>query len=172
MQEIIIVAGPNGAGKTSFANEYLSACRGRLAFLNADEIARQMAYPGASQAALDVRAGREMLRRIDVCIDAGLDLLLETTLATLSYANRVPSWQRAGCRVALIYLRLPSVEMSIARVRRRVAQGGHGVPEDVLRKRFSKSLDYLERRYKPVVDEWYVWDSLEGRFQAAERWDA
>jgi predicted ABC-type ATPase len=71
----------------------------------------------------------------------------------------------------LVYLRLPSVEMSIERVRRRVAQGGHGVPEDAIRKRFTKSLDYFERLYRPIVNEWYIWDSLEGSFEPAEKWD-
>jgi predicted ABC-type ATPase len=70
MQEIIIVAGPNGAGKTSFANEYLFAFRGRFVFINADEIAREIADPNVPQAQLDLRAGREMLTRIGDCVDA------------------------------------------------------------------------------------------------------
>ena|SRR5262245_29552503 len=171
MQEIIIIAGPNGAGKTSFANEYLSAFRGRFAFLNADEVAREIASPGVPQAQLDLRAGREMLTRINDCIDAGLNFVFETTLASLSYAKKIPSWQRAGCSVALVYLRLATVEMSIERVHRRVTEGGHGVSEDVLRKRFSKSIDYFEKLYRPMVNEWYIWDSLEGSFQPAEKWD-
>ena len=73
--------------------------------------------------------------------------------------------------MALIYLRLPNVEMSIERVRRRVAGGGHGIPEGVIRQRFAKSAAYLESHYKLVVDEWYIWDSLEGKFRLAEAWD-
>ncbi len=65
MQKIIIIAGPNGAGKTSFANEYLPAERGALAYVNADEIAREIAEPGLTKGQLDIRAGREMLARID-----------------------------------------------------------------------------------------------------------
>jgi predicted ABC-type ATPase len=137
MQEIIIIAGPNGAGKTSFANEYLSSFRGRFVFLNADEVAREIASANLPLTQLDWRAGREMLTRINDCVDAGLNVAFETTL----------------------------------RVRRRVAQGGHGVPEDAIRKRFSKSLDYFDRLYRPLVNEWYIWDSLEGRFQPAEKWD-
>lgn len=171
MQEIIIIGGPNGAGKTSFANEYLSSFRRRFVFLNADEVARELASPGMPQAQLDFRAGREMLTRIDDCIDAGLNVAFETTLASLSYARKIPFWQQAECSVAVVYLRLANVEMSIERVRRRVAQGGHGVPEAVIRKRFTKSLDYFERLYRPVVNEWYIWDSLEGSFQPAEKWD-
>lgn len=171
MQEIIVIAGPNGAGKTSFANEYLSSFRGRFVFLNADEIARNMGGTGIQQDALDLRAGREMLTRIDECIEGGFNLLFETTLASLSYARKITAWQAAGCTVALVFLRLPNVEKSIERVRRRVAEGGHDIPEDVLRKRFPKSLEYYEKLYKPLVDEWYTWDSLEGSFRPVEKWD-
>jgi predicted ABC-type ATPase len=171
MQEIIIIAGPNGAGKTSFANEYLPAAQEGLAYVNADEIAREITNLALTKAQLDLRAGREMLARIGALASAGTEFMFETTLASLTYATKIPTWQTRGYTVALIYLRLPNVEMSIDRVRRRVAAGGHSVPEHVIRQRFTKSAAYLESHYKPVVDEWYIWDSLEGRFELAEAWD-
>jgi predicted ABC-type ATPase len=171
MQEVIIIAGPNGAGKTSFANEYLPAAREGLVYVNADEIAREIANPALTQGQLNVRAGREMLSRIDALVEAGTEFMFETTLASLTYTKKIPAWQARGYTVALIYLRLPNVEMSIGRVRKRVAAGGHSVPEHVIRQRFTKSAAYLESHYKPVVDEWYIWDSLEGRFELAEAWD-
>lgn len=111
-----------------------------------------------------------MLRRIDVLVAARASFMFETTLASLTYARKIPLWRKSGHRVALIYLRLANVEMSIARVRRRVSQGGHGIPEHVIRQRFAKSVDYFERKYKSLVDEWYVWDSLEGEFREVEAW--
>jgi predicted ABC-type ATPase len=112
-----------------------------------------------------------MLARIDALVAAGTEFMFETTLASLSYAKKIPAWQARGYTVALIYLRLRNVEMSIDRVARRVAAGGHSVPQNVIRQRFTKSAAYLESHYKPVVDEWYVWDSLEGQFRLAEAWD-
>jgi predicted ABC-type ATPase len=73
--------------------------------------------------------------------------------------------------VSLIYLRLPSIQASIARVRRRVEAGGHNIPEETIRRRFDKSMRYFETIYKAVVDEWHVWDSVEGTFTLAESWD-
>lgn len=168
MPEIIIIAGPNGAGKTSFAREYLPAERAEFAFVNADEIARSITDPALSQSQIDIRAARAMLDQIDGFVIAGADFVIETTLASLSYAAKIPNWRRAGYRVILFYLSLPDVEASITRVRRRVEAGGHNIPEDVIRRRFAKSLNYLDSRYKPIVDEWYVWDSLEGSFTLAE----
>ena len=59
----------------------------------------------------------------------------------------------------LVYLRPPSADFSVARVARRVAEGGHGIPEAALRRRFVLSLDYLETVYKPLVDAWEVYAS-------------
>ena len=145
MQEIIIISGPNGAGKTSFANQYLPAAEEKLVFLNADEIARELASPTLSKVTLDLRAGREMLVRMDALAAARIEFMFETTLASLTYAQKIPIWQERGYSVALIYLRLPNVEASIARVDKRVAAGGHSIPETVIRKRFAKSLEYFEK---------------------------
>lgn len=171
MPQIIIIAGPNGAGKTSFANKHFDKPRADLAYVNADEIARDLIATGLSEGQRNVRAGREMLKRIDALAAQRASFMFETTLASLTYVRKIARWRQHGYVVALIYLRLPDVEMSIERVRRRVAQGGHGLPENVIRQRFAKSADYLERHYKGIVDEWYVWDSLEGEFRRAQAWD-
>jgi predicted ABC-type ATPase len=162
--ELVIIAGPNGAGKTTFAREYLSKEGAGLEFINADEIARiSMLEPGANNLP-DIRAGRIMLDRIDALVNASASLVIETTLASLTYARKIPRWRDRGYMVSLVYLRLPSVDESIARVRKRVEAGGHNIPEDVIRRRFSKSIVYFESIYKPVVDSWYIWESREGSF--------
>jgi predicted ABC-type ATPase len=170
-KEILIVAGPNGAGKTSFAREFLQAEPRRHVFVNADEIALDLRSAGIAYGNLEIAAGRRMLTLIDQIIEARQDLMFETTLATLLYQRRIADWRSAGYTVCLMYLRLPNVEASMARVARRVAAGGHDIPETTIRQRFAKSRDYFERLYKPIVDEWYVWNSLEGDFEMIEAWD-
>jgi predicted ABC-type ATPase len=167
---VIIIAGPNGAGKTTFAGEYLSSEERQFEFVNADEIARVLAEAGLP-AGSDIQAGRLMLARIDELVAAGADFVLETTLASLTYAQKIPEWRRRGYLVSLSYLRLDSVEHSVARVRKRVAAGGHGILEEAIRRRFAKSLMYFERIYRPLVDEWYVWASREGSFALIDSWD-
>lgn len=171
MPEVVIIAGPNGAGKTTFASEYLPAARRHLEFVNADEIARAVSRPGLPQQQSDRRAARMMLERINDLVDANADFMFETTLATLTYARKIPLWRKRGYTVSLIYLRLPSVDASLARVRKRVVAGGHGIPEETIRRRFGKSASYFETTYKSVVDEWYIWDSFEGAFVLTESWD-
>jgi len=166
--DLIVIAGPNGAGKTSFAREYLSRDGLRFEFVNADEIARDLALEGGPLARSDIRAGRVMLKRIDDLIEQGLDLAIETTLATLTYAPKIIGWRAKGYNTVLVYLRLGSVAESLDRVRRRVEAGGHSIPPDVVARRFGKSNDYFERVYKPIVNQWYVWESREGTFVLTE----
>lgn len=165
MPEVIIVAGPNGAGKTSFAHEYIQGERPDLVFVNADEIARALAEPPLARALRDQRAGRLMIEEIDALVKARLSFMFETTLSSLMYARKIVRWRELGYRVALTYLRLPSVEISIQRVARRVAAGGHGIEEHIIRRRFGRSIEYFDGVYKSIVDEWHLWDSLENEFR-------
>ena len=167
MPTLVLLAGPNGAGKTTFIGRFLRRRAGTFVFVNPDEVARDLASP-----ARDLAAGRRVLERLDALITARADIVLETTLATRSLARRLRACRAAPARLArpdhqeayrieLTYLRLPSAEASIARVRHRVERGGHGIPEATLRRRFPLSLDYLETVYKPLVDEWEVYASRE-----------
>ena len=71
----------------------------------------------------------------------------------------IEQWQRAGYRVKLIFLQLASPEEAIARVMLRVRQGGHNVPEDVIRRRFAAGRGNLEHLYAPKVDGWALYDN-------------
>jgi predicted ABC-type ATPase len=167
---LIIFPAPTGAGKTTFAREYLSDDDRLFEFVNADEIASELAS-GSTQRASDIVAARSMLRRVDELIEAGADFVIETTLANLTYAQKIPAWRKRGYLISLAYLRLDSVEDSIGRVRKRVAAGGHGIPEDAIRRRFGRSMNYFETIYRPIVDEWYIWASQEGTFALINSWD-
>jgi predicted ABC-type ATPase len=83
----------------------------------------------------------------------------ETTLAGLSFARQVPAWQAAGHDVKLIFLRLPGVELALARVAARVAQGGHDVPESIVRRRFDAGAENFHRVYQPLVNHWLLYDN-------------
>ena len=163
MAEFLIIAGPNGAGKTTFAKKFLPMQMESYRFFNADEIARELNRAGVVQSQIDLQAGREMLRRIRSAALLGEDIMIETTLSSSNWARHMPDWRACGYRIVLFYLSLPSADTAVARVWRRVATGGHAIPEEVIRRRFGRSLVMLERTYKPIVDTWYVFNSLEDR---------
>ena len=68
-------------------------------------------------------------------------------------------WWNEGYGVKLFFLRLPWPEIAIARVKQRVAEGGHDVSESVIRRRFHAGLRNFEHISKDLVDEWAVYDN-------------
>jgi predicted ABC-type ATPase len=156
-KKIIIIAGPNGAGKTTFASTFLPQEAQCPRFINADLIAAGLS-PFAPDAAA-VKAGRIMLAEMDQCVTHGESFAFETTLAGLVYLRRIRRWRDLGYHVKLFFLQLPTPEAAIARVAMRVRQGGHDIPEKVIRRRFDAGLRNLERAYKSAVDAWAVYNN-------------
>jgi len=145
-----IIAGPNGAGKTTFALEYLPQVAGCTHFINADLIAAGLS-PLAPEREL-LAASRLFLREIAERIDTREDFAFETTLAGRIYLRLVDRLRVDGWRVGLIYLALPSVEMSKLRVAERVAHGGHNIPAADIERRFPRSLNHLLNDFSQRVD--------------------
>lgn len=145
-----IIAGPNGAGKTTFALEYLPQVAQCSRFVNADLIAAGLS-PLAPEREL-LAASRLFLGEIEACIAKCEDFAFETTLAGRSYLKLVRRLQTAGWRVELIYLALPSMEMSKLRVAERVAHGGHNIPVADIERRFARSLGNLLNSFSTQVD--------------------
>ena len=157
-KKIIIIAGPNGAGKTSFARSFLPEEAQCLRFINADLIAAGLSPFAPETAAL--KAGRLMLEEMANCVQKGESFAFETTLSGLHYLVRIKQWQEQGYHVSLFFLYLPDVEMAIARVAERVKQGGHDIPSDVIRRRYTAGLRNLEQAYKSEVDAWAIYDNI------------
>src|SRR5262245_57922963 len=157
MKRIIIIAGPNGAGKTTFAKQFLPREADCPNFINADLIAAGLSPFEPAGAA--IRAGRLMLSEMDRYVENGDSFAFETTLSGRQYARQIRKWQSGGYRIELIYLKLPSVRMALARIRSRVAQGGHSVPDAVVRRRFKTGWRNFESLYGPLVDHWEVYDN-------------
>jgi predicted ABC-type ATPase len=156
-RKIMIIAGPNGAGKTTFARSFLPAEANLPRFINADLIAAGLA-PLAPEAAA-FKAGRLMLEEIEQCTRRGESFAFETTLSGLGYLRHIARWRAQGYRVSLYFLSLPNVETAIARVAERVRQGGHAVPEPLIRRRFDAGRRYFHRRYRAAVDDWVLYDN-------------
>lgn len=146
-----IIAGPNGAGKTTFALRYLPTLAGCRRFVNADLIAAGLS-PLAPEREL-AAASRLFLREIEQAVRDGEDFAFETTLAGRSYLRLVDRLRRGGWRVELIYLALPSAELSRLRVAERVAHGGHDIPADDIARRFPRSLHNLLQVFSAHVDD-------------------
>ena len=153
---VYILAGPNGAGKTTFANTFLQPFAKCREFLNADLIAAGLSpFAPESQA---IRASELLLKRIDELVSARSTFSFETTLAARSYHGSVIQWRRLGYRVILYFIWLPNPELAIKRVAKRVREGGHNIPETVVRRRYARGLANLADLYIPIVNTTCVFD--------------
>lgn len=156
-RKVVIIAGPNGAGKTTFAREFLPNEGNCPVFINADLIAAGLSPFAPEQAA--VQAARLMIEAINEQEAKGNSFALETTLSGKRYSRAISRWQHAGYTVELIFLELPNVELAIQRVAARVTQGGHHIPENIIRRRFVAGLNNFHKIYKPLVDVWLHYDN-------------
>lgn len=156
-RRIVIIAGPNGAGKTTFARDFLPQEAHCPDFINADLIAAGLS-PFRPEA-MALRAGRLMLEEIADRVRREDSFAFETTLSGLAYAQAIPRWRKAGYHVKLIFLSLPSVDMAVMRVAARVAQGGHDIPPEVIRRRFDAGLRNFHERYRQLVNAWNLYDN-------------
>jgi predicted ABC-type ATPase len=152
-----IIAGPNGAGKTTFATEFLPRFANCRNFINADLIARGLS-PFDPDAGM-LRAGRTVLERIAEFTEARTDFAFETTLSGRSYAPLLRGVKKAGFRLHMFYLWIPSPELALLRIHDRVASGGHDVPERDVRRRFGRTLGNLFTLYRPLLDTLHFFDN-------------
>jgi predicted ABC-type ATPase len=152
-----VIAGPNGAGKTTFAREYLPRVAGVARFINADLIASGLAPLAPRLAA--VAAGRLMLMEMRRLAATRVDFAFESTLSGLGYVRHLKQWKKAGYRIEIVYLRLASPKVALRRVRARVRQGGHDVPQADVVRRFDRGWQNFERFYRALADRWAVYDN-------------
>jgi predicted ABC-type ATPase len=141
MPYLYLIAGPNGAGKTTASLTILPGVLDCREFVNADAIAAGLSPLNPESVALE--AGRLMLQRIRVLLGQRVDFALETTLSTKSYAGLVRDAQAAGYEAVLLFFYLSSPELAKERVRNRVAQGGHSIPETTIERRYERGLANL-----------------------------
>jgi predicted ABC-type ATPase len=149
---ILMIAGPNGAGKTTVTPRILKSAYDIAEWVNADVIARGLS--GLQPEAAAWQAGRVMIDRLRELTEQRKSFAFETTLAGRSYAKWIEPLLISGYEFHLYYVTVESADMCVARVARRVRAGGHHVPDDVVRRRYSArcgiSLTFIDRL--PMLD--------------------
>jgi predicted ABC-type ATPase len=158
-----MIAGPNGAGKTTAAADILIGALAVQEFVNADIIAKGLSSFRPESVAFD--AGRIMLQRLHHLTAEHANVAFETTLASRTFASWIKTLTPTGYQFRLFFLWLPSADMAVERVRERVREGGHHVPEDVIRRRYEAGLKNFFHIYCPIAASWRFYDNShpEGR---------
>ncbi len=156
-KKLYVIAGCNGAGKTTASFFLLPNVLGCKEFINADEIAKGLSPFQPEKVSLE--AGRIMLHRIDELLNQEKDFAFETTLSSKTYAQTILKAQSKGYFVTLLFFWLNSVELAKKRVKVRVREGGHNIPEEVIERRYERGIKNLFDIYLPICDNTMVFDN-------------
>jgi len=156
---ILVLAGVNGAGKSSLGGALI---RGRgLEYFNPDEAARRIREAtDCSIEDANSLAWNEGKERLEAAIARRSNYAFESTLGGQTIPALLLGAARAGIDVIIWFVGLSSPEQHVARVRARVAAGGHDIPQDVVLRRWDDSRRHLIA-LMPAVAEIRVFDNSE-----------
>lgn len=149
---VFVLAGVNGAGKSSVAGEAVRAAGGE--YFNPDEATQRIlaVNPGATLSDANAAAWVQGRRLLERAIAERLDYAFETTLGGTSITRLLGAAMDAGLEVHVRYVGLEGPDLHIARVRARVALGGHDIPEVKIRERYEHSRRNLIRLLPRLTD--------------------
>lgn len=152
---LYVLAGPNGAGKSTLYEQRLKPITA-APFINADEIFKKRVAKGEQLNSYD--AARYAAAHREEYLRAERSFVTETVFSHESKLQLIRDAKAHGFRVALFHVNVENANISVARVRFRVSQGGHDVPEDKIRSRYERNQRYI-RQAVGIVDLAQVFDS-------------
>jgi predicted ABC-type ATPase len=157
MPNLYVISGCNGSGKTTASFTVLPQMLDCDEFINADEIARGLSPLNPNRSAIE--AGRLLIAKIDKLIEEKKDFAFETTLATRSYTRTIQKARSYGYQITLLFFWLDSVDLAFERVKTRVLEGGHEVPNTVIQRRYYSGITNLFKLYIPICDYWMLFNN-------------
>lgn len=145
--EIIVFAGPNGSGKSTVT---------KLAkiiepYINADDIKR-------ANYCSDLEAAQLAEKMREGCVQQSKSFTFETVLSTDRNLKLLEKAKEKGFFIRCIYVLTSNPDINVARVKTRVAVGGHSVPEEKIRSRYEKALNLVPELVS-LCDVMHIYDN-------------
>ena len=162
-KNLYIIAGCNGAGKTTASYTILPEIIECKEFVNADEIAKGLSPFQPEKVSFE--SGRIMINRINELLKENQSFAFETTLSTRSYKNKIVKARKQGYTITLLFFWLNNIKLAKERVKIRVFEGGHNIPENVIERRYLKGIYNLFDIYLPIIDHALIFDNSFGKHE-------
>jgi len=155
--DLYMICGPNGAGKSTWSKGI--ATRHNVVCIDTDALSAGGLSP--------IAAGKVAAEMARTMIASRISFARESTLTAKFDFQIMQMAREAGYAIHLTYIRLETPELAISRVRSRVQQGGHDVPEADIRRRYRRSLENLPRALASA-DEYVLLDNSEDGYRLIE----
>ncbi|GAB1402227.1 zeta toxin family protein [Elusimicrobiota bacterium] len=149
----LVLAGANGSGKSTIAEEFLET--EPFDYINADDIAKEMNPTDISK--VRISAGKEFNRRINNNFESGVSFAIETTLSGNTYIATFKKAKDLGYRIILVYTFVDNPQVCIERIKTRVQNGGHFIPDEDVIRRYYRSKKKFWEIYKDMSDIWFIY---------------
>ena len=130
-----------------------------IRFINADLIAQGLSPFSPQQVA--IKSGKLVLEQIKEYSNSGVDFGFETTMSGVTYLKYFKMLKEKGYGINIFFLWIPSSQLAVARVNDRVAQGGHNVPIEDIKRRFERSVEKFFKEYRLLADRWILFNNAE-----------
>lgn len=165
-KELIVVGGPNGSGKTTLAKELIADQK--ITYISADDIAYELAP--INPESVRIQAGKEFFTRLEEAIMNGENVLIESTLSGKSLSSFIERYQHEhDYSVTIVFIYLANADLCVERVAIRVKKGGHEVPVEDIKRRFSRSLSNFWNLYRQLSNKWYLFYNSDDSFEEVAR---
>lgn len=147
---LTMFAGINGSGKSTLYNLKQEKYQADLGVrINPDEILVE--NDGNWEDFKDVMAsGRIAHAKIAECINNKQSFNWEFTVISNFVLKVMEAARDAGFQLRLNFILVDDVEVVLKRIENRVKNGGHGIPEDVVRSRFARQFINMNAALKMV----------------------
>lgn len=165
MPTLYLLAGANGSGKSTIARELLPA--EGIVYVNADDIARELCPQDMSRAR--IQAGKEVHRRMRKLFAQKASFALESTLSGSGHLRTLTCAHENGYKVIILYVFVDNAALCIERIKSRVQNGGHPVPDEDVVRRFTRSKANFWHKYKALADEWLLYYNGAGHITLVAR---
>ena len=154
--ELVFVCGCNGAGKSTLTYSTIKEFR-EIYFIDPDRIAKEGNLS-------IIGAGRKVSEIVDNFLDKKISFVKESTLTSNFDFSIAKKAKEAGFRTTLIYVGIRNAELAILRVKKRIENGGHAVPEEDIRRRYDRSLANLAKAIS-IFDHTFVYDNTDSAYK-------
>ena len=153
MKRLYILAGANGSGKSTIAAAILPA--ENISYINADDIAKELCP--SDLGSVKIKAGKIFFDRTEECFKKQQSFAIESTLSGLGHIKTIEKAQSLGYSVVIAYVFVDSPQVCISRIKARVKNGGHHVPDADVIRRYARSRHNFINAYSKLADCWALY---------------